>query len=246
MAAVAAVLALAGAAMLAGPAAADIDGPCTASIAGTNVSGLDATSADDAIEVDEDARIVVTMSSAKEIDHLTVSVALAGQSYDAKDGPSSGTSWTRTIEVDDYSRWGVGLYQVTGSSSGPGLECSGAALVQVDGSPLAKPAGWAAIGLTALGALVLLGLAVSGRSGGGRIARTLLGLLAGLSTALGILALLQQYSVLYPTSTIAWIGLGIGAVVGLAIPLLTGRGGAPPAPAPPPSAPADPAPPAAT
>ena len=94
MAAVAGAARAAGAAMLAGLRR-DIDGPCTASIAGTNVKGLDATSADDAIKVDEDAQIVVTMSSSQEIDHLTVSVALAGQSYDAKDGPSSGTSSPR-------------------------------------------------------------------------------------------------------------------------------------------------------
>ena len=145
------------------PAAAEIDGPCTASIAGTNVKDLGATSASDAIKVKEDAQIPVTMSSSQEIDHLTVTVSLAGLSYDAKDGPANGTSWTRTVDVEDYAKWGVGLYQVTGSSSGPGL-CllRASALVQVEGNPLSKPAGWAAVGLTVLGALGLVGVAISG------------------------------------------------------------------------------------
>ena len=62
-AAIAGLLALAGAAALAAPAGAEIDGPCTASIAGTNVKDLGATSASDAIKVQEDAQIPVTMSS---------------------------------------------------------------------------------------------------------------------------------------------------------------------------------------
>ena len=42
--------------MLAAGAGAAINGPCTASIAGTNVKGLGATSASDAIKVEEDAQ----------------------------------------------------------------------------------------------------------------------------------------------------------------------------------------------
>ena len=45
------------------------------------------------------------------------------------------------MNVDDYARWGVGLYQVTGSSTGPGLSCSGIALVRVEGNPLSTPEG---------------------------------------------------------------------------------------------------------
>jgi hypothetical protein len=227
--AVVALLALAGAAALAAPARAVIDGPCTASIAGTSVQDLGATSADDAIKVKEDSQIPVTMSASREIDRLTVTISLAGLSYDAKDGPASGTSWTRTVDVDDYARWGVGLYQVTGSSTGPGLSCSGTALVQVEGNPLSRPAGWVAVALTALGGLGLVGVAMSGLHGGRLLSGSLLGLLAGLATAIGVTALLQQYSVLYPTGTVTGVALAIGAIVGVVLPLVmhaVGRGGA--------------------
>jgi hypothetical protein len=213
-------LALAGAGVLAAGAGAEINGPCTASIAGTNVKGLGATSAGDAIPVKSDARIPVTMASSKDIDQLQVTIALAGLSYDAKNGPANGTSWVRTVNVNDYAKWGVGLYQVTGSSTGSGLSCSGIALVRVEGNPLTKPAGWAGIGLSALGALGLVGVALSALHGGGLLSRSVLGLLAGLATALGVTVLLQQYSVLYPTESIAGLALALGAIVGVGLPLV--------------------------
>jgi hypothetical protein len=206
--------------VVAAGAGAEIDGPCTASIAGTNVNGLGATSASDAIPVKGDARIPVTMASSKDIDRLQVTIALAGLGYDAKNGPANGTSWVRTVNVNDYAKWGVGLYQVTGSSTGPGLSCSGIALVRVEGNPLSTPAGWAGIGLSELGVIGLAGVAVSALHGGGLLSRSLLGLLAGLATALGVTVLLQQYSVLYPTGPIAVGMLALGAVVGIGLPLV--------------------------
>jgi hypothetical protein len=219
-AAKAGLLALAATAILAGGAGAVIDGPCTASIAGTNVKDLGATSASDAIKVKKDAVIPVSMSASKPIDHLKVTISVAGFSYDAKNGPASGTSWTRTVNVNDYAKWGVGLYQVTGSSSGPGLECSGAALVEVEGSPLSTPAGWAALALTVIGVIGLVLTALSAARGGGLVSRSLLGALAGLAAAIGVTALLQEYAVLYPTGTITVVALALGAIVGVGLPIL--------------------------
>jgi len=219
--AVAAVLfALAGAGVLAAGAGAEINGPCTASIAGTNVKGLGATSANDAIKVKNDARIPVTMASSKSIDQLKVTISLAGQGYDAKNGPANGTSWVRTVNVSDYANWGVGLYQVTGSSTGPGLSCSGTALVRVEGNPLSTPAGWAGVAASVLGVIGIVGVALSALHGGGLLSRSLLGLLAGLVAAIGVTTLLQQYSVLYPTEPIALGMLALGAVVGIGLPLV--------------------------
>jgi len=214
------LLALAGAAVLAAGAGAVIDGPCTASIAGTSVKGLGATSANDAIHVANDARIPVTMAASQSIDQLQVRISLAGLGYDAKNGPASGTAWTRTVNVKDYARWGVGLYQATGSSTGPGLTCSGTALVRVEGNPLSTPAGWAGIGLSALGVVGLIGVALAALHGGGLLSTSLVGLLAGLATAVGVTVLLQQYSVLFPTGPIALLMLAIGAAVGLVLPLV--------------------------
>jgi len=214
------LLALAGAAMFATGAGAVIDGPCTASIAGTSVKNLGATSANDAIHVANDARIPVTMTASQPIEQLQVRISLAGLGYDAKNGPASGTSWTRTVNVNDYAKWGVGLYQVTGSSTGPGLTCSGTALVQVEGNPLSKPAGWVGVGLAALGVIGLIGVALAALHGGGLLSASLLGLLAGLAAAVGVTVLLQQYSVLFPTGPIALGMLAIGAAVGVGLPLV--------------------------
>ncbi len=214
------LLALAGAGVLAAGAGAEINGPCTASIGGTNVKGLGATSAGDAIKVKQDARIPVTMASSNDIDQLKVTISLAGMGYDAKNGPATGTSWTRTVNVNDYATWGVGLYQVTGSSTGPGLSCSGIALVQVEGNPLSTPAGWAGVAASILGIAGLVGVALSALHGAGLLSRSLLGLLAGLVAAIGVTTLLQQYSVLYPTGTIALGMLALGAVVGIGLPLV--------------------------
>ena len=214
------LLALAGAGVLAAGAGAAIDGPCTASIAGTTVKGLGATSASDAIRVKNDAQIPVTMASSKSIDQLKVTIALAGQGYDAKNGPANGTSWTRTVNVNDYAKWGVGLYQVTGSSTGPGLSCSGIALVRVEGNPLSTPAGWAGVAASVLGVVGLVGVALSALHGGGLLSKSLLGLLSGVVAAIGVTTLLQQYSVLYPTETIALLALAIGAIVGIGLPLV--------------------------
>ena len=63
------------------------------------------------------------------------------------------------MPVDDYAKYGVGLYKVIGQSEGPAGTCSGSALVKVAGNPLKTVAGAAAAGITALGAV---GLAAAG------------------------------------------------------------------------------------
>jgi hypothetical protein len=211
------VVALFAALALAAPsvAATTIDGPCQASIAGVNVAdkGTDPTS--DAIPVDEDATIRVSMSAAKPIEHLTVSLEFAGRSWTVHDRPTAGTSWTSMIDVSDYADYGVGLYKVVGSSSGSGLECSGAALVDVQGDPLTTIAGLAGLGMAILGGLGVTLLALGGRASFGR---RIGGLVLGVIFAAGLGTLLQQYAILYPTQTVAIVLLAGGAVLGLLLP----------------------------
>ena len=90
-----------------------------------------------------------------------------------------------------------------------------------------------------LGALGIVLTALSAARGGSVVSRSLLGLLAGLAAAVGVVALLQEYAVLYPTGTIAAIALALGAIVGVGLPILMhmlGGGGGSAAPAPPPAA----------
>jgi hypothetical protein len=215
------VLAVAAALTAAPNAFATIDGPCTASIAGQPVAsrGVDARS--EAIKVAEDARIPVTMSSVRPITHLTVELEFGGIGWTVHDETTEGTSWAKTVNVEDYASYGVGLYKVVGMSSGQGFSCTGAALVEVDGSPLSTIAGLAGIVMAAVGGLGLLWLGLrGGRSGGAPVLGAILGILLGAGVAL----LLQQFAIVYPTMVVAIIALGGGAVLGILSGLSAQRG----------------------
>ena len=215
-----AATALAAAAATAGTAAASISGPCSANIAGAAVADLSGTSAGDAIHVSGNAIVPVTMSSPSAISHLKVVVSMAGFHWTVKDEPASGTSWTRTVNVHDYARWGVGLYQVTGSSASAagGATCSGTALVRVGGNPLTTVAGIGGLAAALLGALGLLAAVgpLRLRAGIGPVA----GFVGGALLGAGVLTLLQQYSLVYPTRGVALTALLAGIVVGAILPVI--------------------------
>jgi hypothetical protein len=205
-----------GLALAAAPvAAATIDGPCKASIAGVSVADRGTSATSDAITVANDAKVRVSMSAAKPIDQLKVSIEFAGLSWTVHDRPTSGTSWSSIVNVDDYAKYGVGLYKVVGSSSGSGLSCSGAALVKVEGSPLSTVAGLVGLGMAVLGGVGLALLALRGPGSGGRRA---LGALLGIVFAVGLGVLLQEFSLVYPTQVVAIVLLAGGAVLGLLLP----------------------------
>ena len=203
-------LALAALASLVAPQAAlaEIEGPCRATIAGENVATRDTSATGDPIQVREEARIPVTMSSERPITNLTVEMEFAGLGWEVHDEPTEGTSWARTVDVGDYSKWGVGLYKVVATSSGQGFSCTGSALIEVDGSPLTTLAGL-------VGGLGLLWVALRGPGGA-----PAWGVILGLFLGVGVGVLLQQFSILYPTMVVALIALGGGAALGLVMGLL--------------------------
>jgi len=68
--------------------------------------------------------------------------------------PGQGYAWGGQVSVDDYLKWGVGLYKVEGEATGtPGWTCAGTGYVKLDGNPLSKPIGQGAAGLTIVGGL---------------------------------------------------------------------------------------------
>ena len=77
--------------------------------------------------------------------------------------PGTGPNWGGSVNVDDYLKYGVGLYKVEGTSSGApgGWRCSGDGFVKLDGSPLSKPVGQAAVALFAVAGV---GALASGRA----------------------------------------------------------------------------------
>jgi hypothetical protein len=216
-----AVAALAVAAGLVAPQAAlaEIEGPCQGTVAGQNVATHDTSATGEPIKVREKARIPVTMSSARPITSLTVELEFGGLGWTVHDEPTEGTSWARTVDVGDYSKYGVGLYKVVATSSGQGFSCTGATLVEVDGSPLSTVAGLVGIGLAVVGGLGVLWVAIRGPGGA-----PVVGMILGVVLGAGVGVLLQQFSIVYPTMIAALIALGGGAALGLLMGLFGQRG----------------------
>ena len=225
------VLAALAALTVASPAAATIEGPCTAEIDGIDIGGHEVGAISDPIEVTDDRPISVTMESdsGQEIDRLKVELEFVGRRWTVHDRPTTGDSWASEVRVDDYATYGLGIYKVVASSSSAsGLDCEGAALVEVTGEnpldPLSRPIGLAALALALFSALGALALAV--RVGQTRASPVFGGLLGALF-AIGIVVLLQQFSVVYPTLFVTVALVAAGAGLGLALGLfgITGRQG---------------------
>jgi hypothetical protein len=126
---------------LAGSAGAVINGPCTASINNVDVRPLSATKKKDAINVDRNAVVPVSTQSTDLITTYKVQMEFSGIKWTVAKGTANGNSWSKTVKVKTYSRYGTGLYKVSGKSAGPGA-CSGAALVKVTGkNPLTTAVG---------------------------------------------------------------------------------------------------------
>ena len=147
-----AVLATGMSLMLAGPAAADVTGPCTATMNGIDVNTIDTPGT--ALEVPHDGTVSIDVVSSGAITSHTVKLEpIGGLGFTADEGTDQGNGWSGTVNVADYAKYGVGIYKVTGSATGPG-GCSGTAFVKVTGkSPLSTAAGAAGAGLAAVGAI---------------------------------------------------------------------------------------------
>jgi hypothetical protein len=224
-------------------------GPCTGSINGDDVTDRSSTDPDDAVEVEADDSIVITVSAPQAIGHYSIQLGFAGFYWTVVEDDADDTQWSRTVEVADYARFGVGLYQIRAVSEGDVL-CSGTILVRVGGNPFSSVGGWVALALTGTGvaATVVALRRPRQRIPSGAIA---LGAVGGL----GAVLLLQQFGQAFPTRVVVVAGVLGGAAVPLIAHLIarsiaakvaSGGPGSPPAPpAPPPSPPpAPPAPPA--
>jgi hypothetical protein len=207
---------------LAPPAASEIDGPCQASIAGQNVAALETGPRSEPIEVRENARVPVTMTAARPITSLKVELEFAGLRWTVHDAPTEGTTWSRVVNVADYSKYGVGLYKVVGTSEGQGFSCEGAALVDVQDGALSTPAGIAGLAAAIVGAIGILGLLFRRRASG---AAPVVGAFFGLVLGAGAGVLLQQLSVVYPTLLVAVGLLGGGLLLGVISGILGQRRG---------------------
>jgi len=208
-----AVLALAAAPQ----APASIVGPCTAEIAGQDTAPLMTGPLEDAIAVDRDGLVSVTMSSERPLTRLQVELEFAGIRWTVHDRPTEGTRWASEVPVDDYGVYGMGLWKVVASTEGSRFTCEATALISVeDDHPLDALATISGLGGLGLALIGLLGtLAVAARIGRSKAA-PFSGLLLGAIFGAGVGVLLQQFSIVYPTVGVAGALMAAGAAVGLA------------------------------
>lgn len=134
------------------PAGAQVTGGCSATVAGQDANA--AHNVRHAVTVSENDTIVVTGTAPGPITGYTVYLTFGPARFRvAGETVSDGrTTWTSTVNVKDYARYGVGLYRVEGDTSG--TVCSGWAYVKVTGPfPLFTVAG-------AVGGVLMVGGAV--------------------------------------------------------------------------------------
>jgi putative component of membrane protein insertase Oxa1/YidC/SpoIIIJ protein YidD len=69
-----------------------------------------------------------------------------------KDHMSQGSTWQSSrVRVDDYLKYGVGLYKYEIVNRGPGWTCTFVGYVKLGGDPLSKPVGQAGLGTAVVG-----------------------------------------------------------------------------------------------
>lgn len=224
-------VALAGLGALAVPAGAQVSGGCVVTVNGENVNRAHSPST--AFEFDEGDTIEVVGTSTAPVESYDITAKYGLFSYPAKSGEPTGDdlTWSGSVQVDDYTRFGVGLYRFDGSSTGA-APCSGWAYIRINGPfPLTTVAGAAAGIMTVAG---VAGMASAARPAkGGRAGRghrwrgSIFGLLAGAGAAV----LLQQFGVV-PMTPAVMVGVPLGTtLVGLGLGWPNLFGARPPVPA---------------
>lgn len=142
---------------------------CIATLNNSSASGRSSSDTAEAIDVDSGTSVEVRMTADKTITHYTVQMGWGDVTpWTAADNSASGTGWAQRVNVDQYAKYGIGLYRVSATTVGPDGSCTMAALVNVHGQPIPNTvAGDAAGGLALASGLLFGATAASAASGGG-------------------------------------------------------------------------------
>ena len=146
---------------MAATASAEVSGPCSGTIKGVDVATRNSAKPSDAILVTKTESVAVGATAAGTIDKYKIQMHFAGIAWTVGKGSADGNSWSKTVNVAPYARYGVGLYKVSGVSSGA-ANCTGAALVKVEGNALGTPAGLAGVALSGIGAVGVIAAGAKG------------------------------------------------------------------------------------
>jgi hypothetical protein len=202
-------------------ALATIEGPCEATVAGEDVVGRDTFAKSDAISVPQTGGVPVTITAERPLDNLKLEIEFAGFKYTVLDEPTTVRQSTGVVPVDDYAKYGIGLYKIVGTATGDGFTCEATALVDVQGNPLETAAGAIAVGMVVVGGLGVFSFLLRGGHPG---LAMLLASFLGLILASGIAVLLQEYGLFYPTRVASILVLAGGVAVGFLAGVFGSRG----------------------
>ena len=145
---------------------AEISNGCQATVAGVSVGDRSSTDPEQAIKVQADQDVTVVFTAPAPITGYKVELEYAGFRFPVAQGVTNGNSWTQTVAVKDYAKFGVGLYKVIGSSTGPGA-CSASFLIGVVGKdPLSTLIGAFSAAILAIGALATVAITAGSAMGG--------------------------------------------------------------------------------
>lgn len=120
-------------------------GSCTGSANGRNIAGMTRSNPlllkeHSSFAAQGTADFAGASDATTVTSEIQIISGLVGVTTSADGG--TGNQWaSSSVEVDDYFKFGVGLYQVDIRVSGAGGSCTATAYVELDGNPLTKPAG---------------------------------------------------------------------------------------------------------
>lgn len=206
------------------PILAFAQGPaCSASVNGVPVAGQ-------TITVDRNSNTHLLVEAPGGPAQNLVYLEFLGRLWQIGSASSAGGTWSGTVPVQDYVRWGVGLYKLVWESRDPEgkLVCKASTSIRIPGSPLGSVTGVAGLASLAVG-LGGLTLALKTTINEGArwaikavakgkadkkdrrlrlrptfsLSQTLLGTLWGLLLSGGTLATLQETALTLPTFELA-------------------------------------------
>ena len=200
---------------IAGPAFAEVDGPCTGTVAGVDVTrGRDTPGS--AIDVQVDEPLEISGTAEGTIQDMVYTVRIAGGGVNIGNVAVRGEElriWEGTVDLDDFSWAGVGLFEVTANVATAAGPCEGRVYICIEGrNPIttAAGAGSAAVGA---GGVALLALALARGRRMGAVSSAVQGFAGGAATAAGAGVLLQQFCAVPLTLvTAAVVPAGVGVM----------------------------------
>jgi hypothetical protein len=200
---------------MAGPALAEVDGPCTATVAGIDVTQGRNTPGS-AINVPVDEPLEISGVAEDTIRDLVYTVRIAGGGVNVGNVAvrgDEGRIWEGTVDLDDFSWAGVGLFEVTANVDTAAGACDGRVFICIEGrNPLTTAAGGgsAAVGV---GGVALLALSLARGRRMGTVSSVAQGFAGGAATAAGAGVLLQQFCAVPLTLvTAAVVPAGVGVM----------------------------------